>query len=1305
MRKILFLFSIFCCVILFGQKKFQKDNQYHFYENKGQIVDQNGEENKDVKYLFHSAGLNVQLRSNGFSYDVYETKKTTNPNFNKNRENLAVNKRDFNTEEYIYENLFHRIDIDLINSNRDSKIIAEGKSADYENYYNLSYKPDGVTNVHRYQKIVYKNIYNNIDLIFFKPKDSLKPIEYNFIINPGGKVSDIKMKFNGAPTSIENDKLLMKVRFGDMYENIPNSWIGDQNKKEINVLFKDFGNQIYGFNSPVDSSDKKIVIDPVPTRIWGSYVAGFGDEYIRAKTDSQSTLYIFGGTTSTTNFATSGTYQQNVVGGYDAVIMKVTKFGQKIWGTYYGFNQNDFFNDVDFDENFNIYAGGKIQRMSVNDNMVVTKFNSNGAFIFQKEFLTNSNDTFFSISYNQNHVYFAGDTFSFDFPTVNAMQPAKASPSGFTDGIIGSLDATTANVDWLTYFGKADGSTSMFQIFSSVNDLEIIGATQSSTLPMVNAFQPLKAGITDGVYLRLSKSGNNIIRSSYYGNAGQDVIRKAIIVNNILILPGEYSTPAFPLGQAGVWRVNLSNNTIIKNYFNLQDDYQLLAYPDTFGNVFFTGLHSNGQPDVSTPGAYLGMPAMYISTFLVKYNQNDLKEWGTYYTGNGATQLGEVTKDSEDAIYLTGMSSGNTSGIATPGTFQQQGGGSGNNDAFIAKFRDCSSTGMVNSNSPVCINSNIQLTATGGTTYAWTGPNGFTSTLQNPTISNAIAANAGTYTCQITGSGACDGSFTVNVVVGDNTPPVPTLASLSDVTGNCNTTISIFPTATDNCAGTITATTTDPLSYSTPGTHVIHWTYNDGNGNISTQNQNVIISATPLPTTANATQTFCATYQPKMSDLQITGQNIKWYDTTNSILPITTPFVNGQTYFASQTINGCESAKISIQVIVNNTTKPTAAAIQDFCASANPKLSNLVVNGTALIYYDSAGNILPLTTPLVHGQTYFVTQTINNCESEKLGILVTLSQNNVPANNYRETFCNVTTGNTMVVNLTIYQSNIIANPNNYIFTYTNQLGNPIANPSNYTLNIGTNIINVKVATADGCFINVILELHLNPKPVITLPEDFDFCRGKIVTLDAGAGFVSYLWSTGATTQTITVSTPGTYWVKVTNSFGCENTDSIQLTYSVLGEIVSVNISNNSATVIMSTPGNYEYSLDNQNWQNSNVFSNLTLGEYKVYVRTKSGCIIGEKNFSIFNIPNMITPNGDGTNDKWRIAGLENYSGTEILVYDRKGLIVFKQTITKKPFEWDGKYNSNPLATGNYWYTIKVSDGRVYNGWLLIKNRN
>ncbi|WP_435522373.1 hypothetical protein [Chryseobacterium indoltheticum] len=73
---------------------------------------------------------------------------------------------------------------------------------------------------------------------------------------------------------------------------------------------------------------------------------------------------------------------------------------------------------------------------------------------------------------------------------------------------------------------------------------------------------------------------------------------------------------------------------------------------------------------------------------------------------------------------------------------------------------------------------------------------------------------------------------------------------------------------------------------------------------------------------------------------------------------------------------------------------------------------------------------------------------------------------------------------------------------------------------------------------------------------------------------------------------------------VTNMFGCSNTDNIQLNYSVLAEIVSVNINNNAATVILSASGNYEYSLDNSSWQDSNIFSNLGMGEYIVYVRTK-----------------------------------------------------------------------------------------------------
>ncbi|MEF9478020.1 hypothetical protein OWR28_10240 [Chryseobacterium sp. 1B4] len=214
MKKILSLFSILSIALLFSQKKISKNNFYHFYENRGQIIDQNGKENNDVKYLFHSNGLNVQLRSNGFSYDIYETKKTLNPDFSKKTKNTVPTPTPSDIDQYIYEKLIHRIDIELINSNKKVTILPEGKSPDYENYYNLPENSKGITNVHRYQKISYKNIYPHIDLVFFKPNDTLKPIEYNFIINPGGKISDIKMKFNGAPTLIKDGKLAMNVRFG-----------------------------------------------------------------------------------------------------------------------------------------------------------------------------------------------------------------------------------------------------------------------------------------------------------------------------------------------------------------------------------------------------------------------------------------------------------------------------------------------------------------------------------------------------------------------------------------------------------------------------------------------------------------------------------------------------------------------------------------------------------------------------------------------------------------------------------------------------------------------------------------------------------------------------------------------------------------------------------------------------------------------------------------------------------------------------------------------------------------------------------
>jgi len=73
--------------------------------------------------------------------------------------------------------------------------------------------------------------------------------------------------------------------------------------------------------------------------------------------------------------------------------------------------------------------------------------------------------------------------------------------------------------------------------------------------------------------------------------------------------------------------------------------------------------------------------------------------------------------------------------------------------------------------------------------------------------------------------------------------PVPDLASLPDITGQCSVTVTA-PTATSNCYGQITGTTATTFPITTTGTTVITWNFNDGNGQSTTVNQNVIIEST-----------------------------------------------------------------------------------------------------------------------------------------------------------------------------------------------------------------------------------------------------------------------------------------------------------------------------------------------------------------------------------------------------------------------------------------------------------------------------
>jgi gliding motility-associated-like protein len=691
----------------------------------------------------------------------------------------------------------------------------------------------------------------------------------------------------------------------------------------------------------------------------------------------------------------------------------------------------------------------------------------------------------------------------------------------------------------------------------------------------------------------------------------------------------------------------------------------------------------------------------------------------------GRNSVYEYTKtcfDNNNNIIIAGNADSNN-GIADLNSYQPNiingtTGFTGTN-FYLIKFRETTVTGIPQpeSNSPICIGNTLELKVSGGTSYSWTGPNGFTSTNQNPTINNASALNTGKYSCNITGIGGCDGIVDVDVLVGDNQAPVPNLTTLQTITGDCKTTITIIPTATDACAGIITATTANPLSYSLAGTYTIVWNYDDGNGNSVTQSQWVIISPKPLPTTTSQ-QIFCIQNNPTLSSVTITGQNIKWYDalTNGNLLVNTTLLQNGITYCASQTINGCESERSPVLINIQNTVTPTAISPQTFCTSQNPTLANLVIVGTSIKWYDNttSGSLLPSSTPLQDGTTYYAIQTLNNCESTtRLAVTVGLIST-LPASNYEELFCDDLNDGTETVDLRSYNSKIISNTNNYNFSYyDSSLGaqnetqdSKINNLPSYKLVVGENKIYVRINSNTPCYAVAELKLTLFSKPVINIQDIVPICDNNSITIDGGTGFDSYLWSNGETTPKITVSTPGLYSVTLTenhNTLSCSSTKSFRVKQSSIAKISSIETKDwtdkdNMITIIAT--GDYEYSIDGETYQDDKVFSGLSSGVYTVYVRDKNNCGLTTQDVYLLIYAKFFTPNGDGYNDTWKIKFSDTEVGLIIKIFDRYGKLI--KNLVSNSDSWDGTFNGSNLPADDYWFIATRANGQEHKGHFSLK---
>lgn len=826
-----------------------------YIENKGQIGDQNGKPNPEVKYLILRPGLNIQLKKNSFSYDGYTIER-----FKKKgriQQPMYHEKEKNDNDSLVYH--FHRVDIELVDANLNPQITHEGTSSDYLNYYThitaQTKGEEGVTGVRGYNKVSYHDIYPNIDLEWFLDKDG-KP-EYQFIIKPGGDPSRIRLKYHGAQkTELVSDVIHIHVKHGIIKEHIPLSYVQESQEK-LNISFTQISENKYGFIVPTYAANETLVIDPMPTRLWGTYYGGSGQDEARdIVVNSSGEVYITGLTYSSSSIATQGAWDIDYNPSSDAFLAKVSSIGNILWSTYYGGNgstvPNEEANGIAVDFSGSVYIVGNTsstnniaslgswdETLGGGQDAFIVKFSSLGIRIWGTYFGGNSSDWANDVTIdNSGNLLICGRTLSNTNIASSGVWKETYVNNGSEDGYIVKF-SPSGNRIWGTYYG-GNGQENIESIKTDLyGNIFVTGSTGSSTeIASSGSWDFTYSGNTDAFLAKFSSMGNRIW-GTYYGatafESGSSL--DCDLSGNIVIAGITESTTE--IASTGAWdsswngwydvfiaKFSSTGTRVWGTYFGGDgEDFVGGIVINESGDVFISG-HTESNSTLATLGAWDVSFGGQFDSYLVKFNNSGVREWCTYYGGSAkegdyyGNASTNVTLNS-DYIYLFGSTS-SVSEISSTGAWDEL--FAGISDCFLVKFGpENQITGPTISSNTFCQNQELTLSYT--VTGIYTSPNTFTAQLSDKNGSFTSPTIIGTKSSTSSGSISCTIPSTIEA---GSAYRIRIVSSNPAVTGSDNgTNITIHPTPQPVITGSANSCVSEQTTtYSVPQVtgHTYSWT-------------------------------------------------------------------------------------------------------------------------------------------------------------------------------------------------------------------------------------------------------------------------------------------------------------------------------------------------------------------------------------------------------------------------------------------------------------------------------------------------
>ncbi|NOQ53632.1 MAG: hypothetical protein GQ558_03395, partial [Thermoplasmata archaeon] len=487
--------------------------------------------------------------------------------------------------------------------------------------YILGREPaDWFVGVPSYQRIVYANIYDGIDLVYYFSEGKLK---YDFIVHPGADPLDIRIHVEGSngPITLDGGDISIHTRHGDLLDQGLRASYRDNPEEEVPSIFKLHSPNEYGFSLGPYDINRAIVIDPL---LYSTFLGGDDNDWgRRIHVDSEGAIYLSGMSYSDDLPTTPGVVNRTHSGHYDLFVTKFSHDGSSLnFSTYIG--------GSDWDDLRDMYVDG------------------------------------------DGNVFLTGWTMSADFPTSDESFQQNHS-GGFNDAFVLKLSPDGTSLEYCTLLGGG-GQEEGQAITVDVNGNAVItGSTSSTNFPISsNAYDPF-INQKDVFITKMNDDGSDIVFSTFLGGGGYEHGSSIELKENgNIIICGNTSSNDFPI-FGNVHQRNYGGGPSDGFIFELRSDGTrgvLSTFiggegPDSAmdlslgedGEVYLAG-KTWSQRFPLTNGAHQRSLSGASDAFVCKFNGADLSMvFSTLFGGNGNETGRALAVDDHGFTYLVGETS------------------------------------------------------------------------------------------------------------------------------------------------------------------------------------------------------------------------------------------------------------------------------------------------------------------------------------------------------------------------------------------------------------------------------------------------------------------------------------------------------------------------------------------------------------------------------------------------------------------------------------------------------------------------